>query len=48
MVAIDGIGELQSGDRADVAQIVMSIESVFNGLDRAIARAKQDIVRAVA
>ena len=47
MVAIDGIGELQSGDRADVAQIVMSIESVLNGLDRAVARAKQDIVDAV-
>ena len=47
MVTIDGIGELQTGDRADVAQIIMSIESVLNGLDRAIARARRDIVDAV-
>ena len=47
MVEIDGIGALQTGDRADVAQIIMSIETVLNGLDRAIAHAKQGIVKAI-
>ena len=47
MVSIDGIGELQTGDRADVAQIIMSIEAVLNGLDRAIARARRDIIKAI-
>jgi hypothetical protein len=47
MVEIDGIGALQTGDRADVAQIIMSIESVLNGVDRSIARAKRDIVKAI-
>ena len=44
MVDIDGIGELQTGDRADVAQVIMSIESVLNRLDRSVARAKDDIL----
>jgi hypothetical protein len=47
MVEIDGIGALQTGDRADVAQIIMSIEAVLNGLDRAIKIAKRDIVKAI-
>jgi hypothetical protein len=47
MVEIDGIGELQTGDRADVAQIIMSIEAVLNGLDRAIARSRRDIIEAI-
>jgi hypothetical protein len=47
MVEIDGIGALQTGDRADVAQIIMSIESVLNGLDRAIKIGKRDIVDAI-
>ena len=47
MVEIDGIGALQSGDRADVAQIIMSIEAVLNGLDRAIKISKRDIVEAI-
>ncbi len=48
MVEIDGIGELQTGDRADVAQIIMSIEAVLNALDRAIKNARRDIVDAIA
>jgi len=47
MVEIDGIGELQTGDRADVAQIIMSIEAVLNGLDRAIKNGRGDIVKAI-
>jgi hypothetical protein len=47
MVEIDGIGALQTGDRADVAQIIMSIEAVLNGLDRAIANGKRYIVKAI-
>ena len=47
MVEIDGIGALQTGDRADVAQIIMAIESVLNGVDRAIKRGKLDIVDAI-
>ncbi len=47
MVEIDGIGALQTGDRADVAQIIMSIEAVLNGLDRAIKIGKRDIVEAI-
>jgi hypothetical protein len=47
MVEIDGIGELQTGDRADVAQIIMSIEAVLNGLDRAIKIGRRDIVEAI-
>ena len=47
MVSIDGIGELQTGDRADVAQIIMSMEAVLNGLDRAIARARRDVIEAI-
>lgn len=47
MISIDGIGELQTGDRADVAQIIMSMEAVLNGLDRAIARARRDIINAI-
>jgi hypothetical protein len=47
MVEIDGIGELQTGDRADVAQIIMSFEAVLNGLDRAIARARREIIEAI-
>ena len=42
-VAIDGIAEMQDGDRADVAQIILAIESSLNQFDRAIARAKKDI-----
>ena len=48
MMEIDGIGELQTGDRADVAQIIMSIEAVLNGLDRAIKNGRRDIVEAIA
>ena len=47
MVEIDGIGALQTGDRADVAQIIMSIEAVLNGLDRAIKIGRRDIVEAI-
>jgi hypothetical protein len=47
MVEIDGIGALQTGDRADVAQIIMSIESILNGLDRAIKNGRHDIVDAI-
>ena len=47
MVEIDGIGALQTGDRADVAQIVMAIESVLNGLDRAIKNGRREIVKAI-
>jgi Clostripain family len=47
MVEIDGIGALQTGDRADVAQIIMSIEAVLNGLDRAIKNGRRDIVEAI-
>jgi hypothetical protein len=35
MAAIDGITEMRRGDRADVAQIIMAIESSLNQLDRA-------------
>jgi hypothetical protein len=41
--AIDGISELQSGDRADVAQIIMSIEASLNQFDRAVEKAKDGI-----
>ena len=47
MVEIDGIGALQTGDRADVAQIIMSIEAVLNGLDRAIKNGRRDILEAI-
>src|SRR4030095_16328919 len=47
MVEIDGIGALQTGVRADVAQIIMSSESVLNGLDRAIKIGRRDIVEAI-
>jgi hypothetical protein len=47
MVEIDGIGALETGDRADVAQIIMSIEAVLNGLDRAIKNARHDILEAI-
>jgi hypothetical protein len=47
MVEIDGIGALQTGDRADVAQIIMSIEAVLNALDRAIKNGKLAIMDAV-
>src|SRR5688572_13574846 len=43
IVAIDGIGELQTGDRADVAQIIMSIEASLNQFDRAVQKAKQGV-----
>ncbi len=47
MLEIDGIGELQAGDRADVAQIIMSIDAVLNGLDRAIKIGRHDIWEAI-
>jgi hypothetical protein len=47
MIAIDGIGALQTGDRADVAQIIMGVESAINRMDRTVAKAKRDIVSAL-
>jgi hypothetical protein len=41
--AIDGVSELQTGDRADVAQIIMSIEASFNQFDRAVKRARDGV-----
>jgi cysteine peptidase C11 family protein len=42
-VTIDGIAEMQSGDRADVAQIIMAIEASLNQFDRVVARAGKAI-----
>jgi Clostripain family len=44
MAAIDGVTEMRRGDRADVAQIIMAIESSLNQLDRASAAASRGIV----
>ena len=46
--AIDGISELQAGDRADVAQIIMSIEASLNQFDRAVEKAKQGVEKTLA
>jgi hypothetical protein len=43
-LAIDGISEMRNGDRADVAQIIMAIDSSLNQLDRAVARAGDSIL----
>ncbi len=43
MAAIDGITEMRRGDRADVAQIIMAIESSLNQLDRASDTASRGI-----
>ena len=48
IVAIDGIGEFQAGDRADVAQIVMSIESSLNQFDRVVKKAKHGVEQTLA
>jgi hypothetical protein len=47
MTAIDGVTEMRRGDRADVAQIIMAIESSLNQLDRASAAAGLGIARAL-
>jgi len=41
--AIDGVAELQTGDRADVAQIIMSIEAGFNQFDRSVETARRRV-----
>ncbi len=43
MATIDGVTEMRRGDRADVAQIIMAIESSLNQLDRASDTASRGI-----
>jgi len=44
--AIDGISEMRNGDRADVAQIIMAIDSSLNQLDRVVRTASDHISKA--
>jgi hypothetical protein len=40
-IAIDGIAEMADGDRADVAQIIMAIDSALNRFDREVNAASK-------
>ena len=46
LFTIDGISEMRNGDRADVAQIIMAIDSSLNQLDRVVRTASEHMSKA--